>query len=246
MSFASSTILTDPATCRQIYASRRNHRRRLGQSEISVLGNTKQLQQWSASSQHSQLAVYGSFESRKLLKDFAIDAIEVVHKAEVLVIWALKAEESNPTPPVSSIEILKYLVSQLLQQNKTLHSERAASLSALRFQSAASEQEWYNLLGSTLDGLPQVYMFIDLGVLDDDLDPARQWAEGFRHLFDNLALRSVLTTLKIAFLCSKRGHRGQLGEIRQDRVIDISKVQSSRGCRSQDSAIRDIQEDKRT
>jgi hypothetical protein len=50
-----------------------------------------------------------------------------------------------------------------------LHIEHAATHIVLQFQSIATEQEWYDLLGSTRLGLTVVYIFNDIGVLDDDL-----------------------------------------------------------------------------
>lgn len=239
MSFASSTALADPSTCRQKYASKRNFRRRYGQSDSASLSQAKQLQQWSAGPQSAQLAVLATAKSREVLQDFVVDAIEVVQSAGVPVVWALPLK-TNSSQPVTSTEVLKHLVSQLLKQNESLQSERAASLNAVRFQSATSEHEWYQLLGSILEGLPQVYVFIDIGVLDEDLDPERPWLEGFQRVFDDLAMRSVMTTLKVAFLSSNRSQRTHLGTVSRDKILDISKVQLARVQRARPSYARNV------
>lgn len=156
-----------------------------------------------------------------------MDAIDVISEASVPVVWALEAD-SSLEKGVSAIEVLKYLTSQVLKQNTRLHEERSAAMNAVRFQSASTEHEWYKLLGSTLQGLSQLYIIIDLNLCSKDTGPENPWTEGFARLFEALATRTVGTVLKVVFISSRNYHKKQLGSISRDGVVDISRLRSAR------------------
>jgi hypothetical protein len=218
MSFTDATPLLDPEKCLEFFKIRRNIRnaRDPGHSDFA---NAPQLQAWGNSSSSSQLVVNGGFETRHIARDFAADIIEFIRGASVPIIWAL---DSGDKKTYSTSDILKYLVSQILQQNHTLLNERSAALSAARFQSAKTPRDWMNLFGSVLVGLPQLYVILDVDVLEKCLtSEAMTWPDRFRELFSALAARNVRTTVKVAFMITRLRHKSQLGDFEEREVLRI-------------------------
>src|SRR5579871_5586175 len=191
MSFAAQSPLPSPDICRRYHSLRRDQRRRRNVGDIPLRDEPK-LHTWAAERTCSQLAICGSFEERHMTRDFAVDAIDLITTAHVPVVWALSFQglDSGAGGP---LDVLKYLVSQVLQLNHTLLNERSAALSAARFQSAKSCQDWLNLLGSVLQGLEQIYIIIDLDVLGQGLREDIPWPDLFIQLADGLSARSLHT-----------------------------------------------------
>ncbi|KAJ3537715.1 hypothetical protein NM208_g6198 [Fusarium decemcellulare] len=198
LTFMSDSVLPDPFTMRQYYASRRNRRRRIdaGKNQLSL--DSTQLQQWGARTESSQLLVQGSFKSRHLTRDFAIDMIDLIVDAGVPVAWALDPDR-QPGTAFTSMDVLKYVASQVLKLNHTMLNERSASLNAARFQSISTEAEWFSLLGAVLEGLQQIYLVIDLELLNRAVTPEVSWLTEFPRLFESLVARNIRTVVKVAF-----------------------------------------------
>ena len=156
-----------------------------------------------------------------MARSFAIDAIELVANANLPVVWALTPQLMS-TREHASVDVLKHLVSQAIQRNTTLHSERAAVLSAIRFQAAVTDRDWFDLLASVLDGIPQMYMIIDLSILEFDPDGGEFWPMLFGHMFEQLATRGLQTIVKVAFVCQSLQQKDKLGDSDQVQKLSIS------------------------
>lgn len=226
MSFAAKSPLPSPDVCRRHHSVRRDQRRRRNVGNIPLRDEPK-LHAWAAEETCSQLAICGSFEERHMARDFAVDAIDLIASAHVPVVWALSFQglDSGAWGP---LDVLKCLISQILQLNHNLLNERSAALSAARFQSAKSCQDWFNLLGSVLQGLEQIYIIIDLDVLGQSVKEDMPWPDLFSQLADGLVSRSLRTKVKVAFVCSRRQHRSHLGSLDMQRVLDITEGRKSR------------------
>jgi len=218
--------LPSPDVCRRYHCARRDQRRRNNGSD-TPLRDEPQLQTWAADRTCSQLAICSSFEERHTARDFAVDAIDLISSAQVPVVWALSAQglESGAFGP---LDIAKYLVSQILQLNHNLLNERSASLSAARFRSARSCQDWFNVLGSVLQGLEQLYIIVDVDLLGQDMHEDIPWPDRFMQLADGLASKSIHTAVKVAFICSRRQHKSRLGSLDRHRVLEIPEGRKSR------------------
>lgn len=199
LDFLAKSSLPDPEYLRQHYASKRNLRRRKGNHVSHSSLSSSQLQQWGAFRSSSQILVQGSFRNRHLARDFAVDMIDLVSAAHVPVVWAL-----NPTfdthLPLTPMDVLKHVTLQVLRLNHTMMNERVATLNAARFQSTTTETGWFSLLGSALEGLPQLYIIIDLELLSKSAISGQDWLEEFPRLFSDLSARSIGTVLKVAFV----------------------------------------------
>ena len=79
-------------------------------------------------------------------------------------------------------------------------NERAVSINVSRFQSAQSEKEWFDLLGSILDGLPSLFIIVDIETLGSRSGELLNWPASFMFLFQKLAARNIGTILKVALV----------------------------------------------
>jgi hypothetical protein len=221
MSFTATSVLPTPENVRQYHRVRRNRRRRRGFDDDGFLRDSQQLHSWVNQRNSSQIAVCSSFQARHAARDFATDAIDLILDAEIPVIWALKPR-NDFEGDVASIDVLKYLVSQILQQNHTMLNERSAALSAARYQSARSEDDWINILGSAFEGLPQVYVIVDMEILSTEMMTDRSWPAIFTLLAERLSARAVKTVVKVAFVVTRTTHKALVAEdLDQRRILQI-------------------------
>jgi hypothetical protein len=102
---------------------------------------------------------------------------------------------------------------------------------AARFQSATKETEWFDILASTLEGLGQLYLMIDVDLLEKSGSIGERWIAEFPRFFKKLLERSIKTVVKVAFICPT-GRKWQAAEV-VDSVIDLGSPRrgKSRGRR---------------
>jgi hypothetical protein len=184
---------------RQYYASRRNRRCRNDSHIHRPCLDSTQLQKWGGMAESSQVLIQGSFRDRHVVRDFAIDMIDLISDASVPVVWALDPNH-KPDTAFTLVDVLKYMASQILQLNHTMLNERSVSLSAARFQSTTAEAGWFSLLGSVLEGLQQIYIVIDLELLNRSVTSETSWLAEFPRLFKSLVARNIRTLVKVAFI----------------------------------------------
>lgn len=176
----------------------RNRRRRLkGMGPAPFRSTPQSLQAWAVDRQSSLIVFRGSFRARNVLNNFVADTIDLIVDANIPAVWVLQTRNDGQ---YSSVDILKQLVLQVLQQNHTLLNESSASLNAARYQSATTEDEWFSLLGSVLVGLAQIYIIVDAEMLNSSIDGRITWASAFQKLFDELERRGVDTVVKVAII----------------------------------------------
>lgn len=149
------------------------------------------------------MIVKGSYSSREQAKDFGINVIEAVRSAAIPILWLLPDNVQSTSREITTVDLVKSLVQQALRLNPVFQSEKACALSCARMQSALQESEWFDILGSTLVGLPLVYIVINVGnlggkvlALSDDFS----WPLAFLSLFQALASRGNRTVLKLILL----------------------------------------------
>jgi hypothetical protein len=201
------------------YTQTRNVRRRKEGIASCLLRKSRQLQAWSGKAGSSQLLVKGSFRTRHMLRDFAADMIELLQKEGRSVVWILRRRgpESNL---FDTLDVLKQLVSQILQQRTRVLDERTASLTARRLQDATTIDDWFNLLGSILGDVKELYLLFDTTSFGEQAQQY-QWGQAFARLFDQLHQRNIPTTIRAIFISSRPAVSRQL-QTDLDTVIDMS------------------------
>ncbi|KAK8076082.1 hypothetical protein PG994_003354 [Apiospora phragmitis] len=130
---------------------------------------------------------------------------------KIPVIWALKtfAPEGRIANEVSSIDLLKYLVSQAIAVNKSIHTDAALAPCFKSYIGAQMEDEWVNILGSVLQGIPFLYIILDIEVLSQTLAGSTHdfWLAAFLRIFAELSSRGSKTVVRVALAATSReGH----------------------------------------
>jgi hypothetical protein len=194
--------LADPEATLRYYAQMRKIRRQKEGDTTSSLRRSRRLQGWTAESHSSLLLVKGCFPTRHLLRDFAADLIDLFRKENTIVAWALQSK-SQQQHAYDVVDILKQLVSQILQQTPAAFNERSASLTARRVRDASTADEWFSVLGSVLGGIKQVYLVIDTEAFADQAKEYG-WSGQFAGLFNELQARRITTTVKAIFISCRK------------------------------------------
>lgn len=248
MTFLATSNLPSPDLVRHTLSVKRKLRLRLGQNHHHYNPNPPSLyhspilQTWGASPTSSQILVDGSIPKRHVLQDFAIDVIDLVCGADIPIVWVLQSNQFNhgktnsteePMEDFTATDILKYLAWQILKANHSMVDERSASLSARRFQTARTEKEWFALLGAVLEGLQQVYLVVDLDLVDSLLPPgeeegqSRWWLGEFSWFFERLRERGVKTVVKVLLFRAATTRGGTESQVprsmRQRQLIFVSR-----------------------
>jgi hypothetical protein len=229
MSFTDISPLPSPESIRQYHSIRRSRhiRREPLETEIytEFFRSAPQLQSWASEGQSCDIIVCGSSQTRHRTRDFAVGAIDLISDKNIAVVWALKPKDLEN---YTSMDLLKYLTSQILKCNHSLCNERSAALNAARFQSSTTESQWFDLLGSVIDGLTQLYIIVDLDVLKDTPTKGYHWPEKFQALFEELRQRNISTIVKVAFISSRVRQLSQTEQFPKDRILQIPNGRSSK------------------
>jgi hypothetical protein len=119
---------------------------------------------------------------------------------KIQVVWSLSAKAEGTVGWRSPVDVLKQLCLQVLQLNHSLLNEQSPILNAARFQSARTEFDWFELLGSVLEGLPQIYIVVDAEVLSKEFSSQISWPEAFLQLFKRLQETFCKTIVKVVLV----------------------------------------------
>ena len=202
LTFTTGSPILDPEISYRYGLLKRNrHKLRLGRPPN--FWQSPKLKLWTDSDASALVIVTGPYSLREKAQDFGINVIEAVKPTPTPVLWVLPNHNQSITGGITTVDILKSLVQQAMRLNKVFQSERACALSCARIQSAVQESEWFDILGSALAGLRQVYVVFDIGTLGRTvlaLSDEFSWPLAFISLFQTLASRASQTVLKIVLI----------------------------------------------
>ena len=229
MAFTSGTCTLDPAKALQYCAMRCNQRLVRSKSKAQPFWLSSKFQTWK-DSQISALVVFkGNYTSRFEVKDFGVNIIKLMRDSKLPVIWILKATDQNALEAPSVIDVLKNLTSQALCLNPTLRNERSFSLSCAKFQTAETETEWLDLLFSVLEGIPLIYIVVDVeavGPYYSGLDCSFAWPSAFLEVFQRSAERQLKTVVKVILMSYGSNDSTAMSQKGvEDLVIPVTRTQ---------------------
>ncbi|TKA77497.1 hypothetical protein B0A49_00787 [Cryomyces minteri] len=119
------------------------------------------------------------------IKDIATDMVDLISSESFPVVWALNANLVSTRDEERPIEVLKYLVVQVLELNKeTVAQSLNPGFNAARVQSARTEEDWFKVLKLALSGLPRVYVIIDTEIFGQS-SSASTWSIEFYSLLED-------------------------------------------------------------
>ncbi|KAL8369868.1 hypothetical protein RB595_000291 [Gaeumannomyces hyphopodioides] len=213
MAFVSQGGIGDHVKALQYHQSmQRRHARNRMFDTTERFWESPKLLDWSHGAASGMAVIKGNFRARFSMRDFAVELIKERQSQNCPVLWALpnqptggSASSSSASEPlngsISPIDVLKHIVCQAMLLPRS-SSESTMSLRCGQFHRAVTEQEWMDLLGSTLVGASLLYMLVD----DSTLDPILQascdfrWQLAFERLFAEVGKRAPNLRIKVMFL----------------------------------------------
>jgi hypothetical protein len=165
---------------------------------ISDFQHSPKLRSWTQSPTSSLVMVQGTYSSRAQIRNFCVDVIQDVRAVSVPILWALNTGSRSPRV-TSPVNVLKSLVKQALQLSPALHSERSLAPKLMSLREIAQPSEMFDLLASALADLSYVYILVDVELLENPSDKA-SWPHEFLKLFERLAARGLLSTVKVVLV----------------------------------------------
>ncbi|RYC58038.1 hypothetical protein CHU98_g8183 [Xylaria longipes] len=205
LSYISASPIPRPDLVRQSYNARRNRRKQASSGAMGAQPWVSDIQEWGEKRTSTQIFVQGYFKTRHAIRDFAATTIDLIKEANIPVVWVLDPIAELPAENrFNTIDVLKYLACQVLQINNSMLTECQASLNAARFQSAVTESEWLELLTSVLQGMSQIYIIVDMDLVERGGGTTKEWLQHFSSVGENLNLRNIHTIVKVACMCTNR------------------------------------------
>ncbi|KAI0899362.1 hypothetical protein F4806DRAFT_492357 [Annulohypoxylon nitens] len=218
LDYLASNPLPDPTKAfrESLFFSNRDRQRPSKQGPAFWLDN--KIQQWNCSVDSSLVAVKGTRKMRSHIRNFCVQSIAALREAKVPVIWALKTMVANrtSTEEVSTIGLLKYLISQAILVNKRLQNDMALSPHLGAYRAVETEKEWVNMLASVIEGIPLLYIIIDVEVLCQSREGLSEfWPSGLLKMLSDLSARNTKTIVR---LINKKSHYVAGADIKQDSL----------------------------
>ena len=162
----------------------------------------EKFQTWKSMPASSLIIVKGNYTSRFEIKNFCVDATQLLRDARVPIFWALRTTKQDAIQAPSVTDILKNLICQVLRLNIPTQKERSLALSCSKFYGAETEAQWFDLLGSVLAGLPQIYIIVDAEAVSPIYASSKVFSWPLRSLnvFKKLSERGLKTIVKVVLV----------------------------------------------
>ncbi|TGJ87250.1 hypothetical protein E0Z10_g1563 [Xylaria hypoxylon] len=125
---------------------------------------------------------------------------------------------------VSTIDLLKYLVQQAIKLNENIHADAALAPRLGAHLRAQTEEDWIRVLASVLQGIPLIYVVLDIEVLSQFLEPLAKcfWPNAFCGLFAELSARSINTVVRVVLVSyGSPLLKGPFGNDNQGHVVTV-------------------------
>jgi hypothetical protein len=207
LAFLSANILLDATRAYQGSVFLRNRRRGKGSNTGRAFWLNAKIQFWNRCQSSSLVIIKGTHKQRFHVKDFCVDSVSILRNTQIPVIWALKAMDVQNSVAaenkVSTIVLLKHLITQAIQINSALHTDAALAPRLKAWLGASTEAEWLGILASALQGIPIVYIIIDIELLDHSLAELTEsflLPAAFLQVFSQMAQRGIKTVIKVALV----------------------------------------------
>lgn len=142
---------------------------------------------WAAQSQSSIAMIEGAQQSRDWVEEIAIEATQLVETKSMPVAWALNIlpEPGDGEEPrrYTAQDIVAQFCLQFLRQNQRRHRQHMLQKCFRISQEANTEVEWFEVFASCIEGLDEVYLILDLDVMDRGTHSTVPWPA----LFDSMS-----------------------------------------------------------
>jgi hypothetical protein len=200
LAFVDKTPLPTPEMSLAYHLALRNRHLRENPGYLEILDGSRQLNDWVSLRQSKLIIIKGTFQDRGKARHIAASIVAVARQSQYPIVWILTPRDPKSARQFSTLDILKHLVLQILQKNKSLLDGRSHPLAAKDFYYAATESEWFDLLGLVLEGIAEIYVVIDIEILRGSFGDLQLWPSFFVDLFQKLAQRSPNSIVKVAII----------------------------------------------
>lgn len=160
--------------------------------------NSRELLEWASTEKSSILLVQGDYQTTEAVEQIALDLVQYLEDHSHPAIWIFNDMTSGEYLTTAE-DILKQLAVQILQKNPRLHSARYLLRVVERFQTVSKDLGWFDVIHFVLEGMPNMCMVIDLGILGAEYETSSSWMKQFSGLFERLRLENA-SILKIVLL----------------------------------------------
>lgn len=184
----------------------RNLRQRTQRINIpETFWHSPRLKKFADSPDSSLMLVKGNFQGRGSLRDAAVRITEELHRKHIPTLWAVNTQSggADNTKPATPNDILKSLVAQALKLNDSSQSQKSAALSCSALRTAATQNQWFDILGGALANLHgKIYIIIELELLtshadNDNASSSTEILRLFYKLFQELSSRGLASKIKV-------------------------------------------------
>ncbi|KEZ40094.1 hypothetical protein SAPIO_CDS9108 [Scedosporium apiospermum] len=168
---------------------------------------------WSTAQESKVAILKGNFNARFAMRDFSVNIIQQLLSKNVPVLWALSGPDSGSeaSSDISPVDLFQHLILQALRLDRDSQTESGMSLQCARFHGASTEHDWLQLLGSSLVGIREVYLVVDLSTLRGNVESTDgfSWPAAFNSLFVEIAKRSQGVRIKVLLLAGMTSEGAQ-------------------------------------
>ena len=162
------------------------------------------LQSWSTAPESRIAIVKGGLRARHASRKFTVNIIQQLQSKNLPVVWALRGPQNDSQDVrASGTDLFKSLILQAFKLSQDCTTESTMSLQCAQFHRANTENDWLQLLGSALlRARTQIYLVIDLAVIDHNLLPAEgfSWFTAFQTLFTEMVKRAPRLQVKVLLI----------------------------------------------
>jgi hypothetical protein len=187
----------------------RNLRRQNQRTNIpSAFWQSPTLKKFADSPSSSLMLVKGTFQERAALRDTAVKVTEELKRKNIPTLRAVGARMPDPAAraPIP-VDILKSLVAQALTLDDSSHSQKSTALSCTQLRTAATERQWFDILGAALANLCRdTYVVLELDALispSSDNSSNSEVIALFSNLLKELTIRRSKSIVKVLIVTSK-------------------------------------------
>ena len=168
--------------CRSIKTRRRAHFL-IDPSQIS------KLRDWHEDKDAFPILITHGRGLRTIARDFSVELLDTIRAGGVPAVWALSHTTSTDETIVLSLtDILLSLTTQVLALNPQVLNDGVNPISSYHFQNIANEDQCFQLLKRCLRGISQLYVVLDLAVVNAAVDYDTAHVSAFIQKFLNLLL----------------------------------------------------------
>ena len=201
---------------------RDKHRFVASRSKCPPFWTSSELHAWNVGQCSSSITIRASFKHRFFIRDFCTNIVQELRNSSIPVLWVLKPKERTY---YSVIDVLKSLIYQSLTLDTCSRTDSKLSFQLRQFLDANLDNDYVNLLGSSLQNFRLVYIMVEAGAMESA--SASRCREHLQELSRRLSERDAATILKIMVL--SYGPDTQYLQKKDNVVLKVGRTSHRKG-----------------